>query len=145
MFGNPIWGALEEYMSHFCLLKASQSWPTPSSYGYQLIVDYAVHSKCIKFRWFLTIMQGVISPEMKRCYQLLSQTSRSFAAVIQALDDELRYTLYVHLGQLMHVHVLEKLQCSKTNLHGDFCEYTLTVGSFQCNGVWGLLFSANNI
>ena len=36
-------------------------------------------------------MQGVISPEMRRCYELLNQTSRSFAAVIQALDDELRY------------------------------------------------------
>lgn len=28
---------------------------------------------------------------MKRCYELLNQTSRSFAAVIQALDDDLRY------------------------------------------------------
>ena len=40
-------------------------------------------------------LQGVITPEMKRCYELLDQTSRSFAAVIQALDDELRYRLHV--------------------------------------------------
>lgn len=31
-----------------------------------------------------------LSPGMKRCYQLLNTTSRSFAAVIQALDDDLR-------------------------------------------------------
>jgi farnesyl-diphosphate farnesyltransferase len=31
-----------------------------------------------------------LTPEMKRCYELLNMTSRSFAAVIQALDDELR-------------------------------------------------------
>ena len=30
---------------------------------------------------------------MRRCYELLRQTSRSFAAVIQALDDDLRYAL----------------------------------------------------
>ena len=29
---------------------------------------------------------------MKKCYELLNETSRSFAAVILALDDELRYT-----------------------------------------------------
>ena len=77
---------------------------------------------------------------MKRCYELLNQTSRSFAAVIQALDDELRYTLYVHLGQLMCVHVLEKLQC---NLHEDFHECTPTVGSFQCNSVFGGWYSVH--
>lgn len=31
-----------------------------------------------------------MSREMTRCYELLNMTSRSFAAVIQALDDELR-------------------------------------------------------
>lgn len=31
-----------------------------------------------------------LSSDMRRCYELLNQTSRSFAAVIQALDDELR-------------------------------------------------------
>ena len=48
-------------------------------------------------------MQGVISPEMKRCYELLIQTSRSFAAVIQALDDELRYVYleYVAAGTII--------------------------------------------
>lgn len=37
-----------------------------------------------------TIFQGELTPEMIRCYELLNMTSRSFAAVIQALDDELR-------------------------------------------------------
>jgi farnesyl-diphosphate farnesyltransferase len=29
-------------------------------------------------------------PSMQKCYELLNKTSRSFAAVIQALDEELR-------------------------------------------------------
>lgn len=35
-------------------------------------------------------LQDGLSSGMKRCYQLLNATSRSFAAVIQALDDDLR-------------------------------------------------------
>ena len=35
-------------------------------------------------------IQDTLSVGMKRCYELLNQTSRSFAAVIQALDDDLR-------------------------------------------------------
>ena len=34
--------------------------------------------------------QESLSADMRRCYELLQETSRSFAAVIQALDDELR-------------------------------------------------------
>lgn len=40
--------------------------------------------------------QDALSKDMRRCIQLLSQTSRSFAAVIQALDDELRYNRTFH-------------------------------------------------
>lgn len=32
---------------------------------------------------------------MKRCYEFLNQTSRSFAAVIQALDDDLRCVVVI--------------------------------------------------
>lgn len=43
-------------------------------------------------------LQGSLSPGTRRCYELLNQTSRSFAAVIQALDDGLRWetTLTAH-------------------------------------------------
>lgn len=44
--------------------------------------------------------QASLSSDMRRCYELLNQTSRSFAAVIQALDDELRYTTYTF--RLLH-------------------------------------------
>ncbi len=37
-----------------------------------------------------TYLQASLSSGMKRCYELLNQTSRSFAAVIQSLDDDLR-------------------------------------------------------
>jgi phytoene/squalene synthetase len=35
-------------------------------------------------------LQSEVTPSMKRCYQFLDLTSRSFAAVIQALDPALR-------------------------------------------------------
>ncbi len=38
----------------------------------------------------LLTLQSSLTPGMQQCYKLLSQTSRSFAAVIQALDDDLR-------------------------------------------------------
>ena len=41
-------------------------------------------------KYTLPNTQGQLTPEMERCYELLNMTSRSFAAVIQALDDELR-------------------------------------------------------
>ena len=36
---------------------------------------------------------------MRRCNELLTLTSRSFAAVIQALDDALRYNVYMYIYQ----------------------------------------------
>ena len=33
-----------------------------------------------------------LTPSMRRCYEWLNRTSRSFAAVIQALHPELRYS-----------------------------------------------------
>ena len=38
----------------------------------------------------LALSQSNAAPTLKRCYELLDLTSRSFAAVIQALDPELR-------------------------------------------------------
>lgn len=35
-------------------------------------------------------LQAKMSPSLKKCYEYLAETSRSFAAVIQALDGELR-------------------------------------------------------
>ena len=35
-------------------------------------------------------LQESLTADMKRCYELLQESSRSFAAVIQALDDDLR-------------------------------------------------------
>ena len=54
-----------------------------------------VPSIVILFALLYAHLQGPISPEMRRCYELLNQTSRSFAAVIQALDDELRCTIHI--------------------------------------------------
>ena len=36
------------------------------------------------------VVQDSLTTNMTRCYELLHQTSRSFAAVIQALDGDLR-------------------------------------------------------
>ncbi|XP_003386611.1 PREDICTED: squalene synthase-like [Amphimedon queenslandica] len=47
---------------------------------YKLVGQNVVHS----------LDTSSLSPDMQRCYELLNQTSRSFAAVIQALDGDLR-------------------------------------------------------
>lgn len=43
----------------------------------------------------LNDLQSECTKEMKRCYELLNLTSRSFAAVIQALDPELRPSICI--------------------------------------------------
>nr|XP_028581014.1 squalene synthase isoform X1 [Podarcis muralis] len=40
-------------------------------------------------------LQDSLSDSLRRCYQYLNQTSRSFAAVIQALDGELRHAVCI--------------------------------------------------
>ena len=37
------------------------------------------------------LLQAALTPGMTRCYEMLNLTSRSFAAVIQSLDEDLRY------------------------------------------------------
>lgn len=57
-------------------------------------IDVYCHS--INFRVVIILThcdQETLSVDMRRCYELLRQTSRSFAAVIQALDDDLRYII----------------------------------------------------
>jgi farnesyl-diphosphate farnesyltransferase len=64
-----------------------------------------------------------LSPDLKRCYELLGLTSRSFSAVIQALDDELRDAVclfYLILRALdtieddMSIHINDKIDMLKS-------------------------------
>lgn len=48
------------------------------------------------------VLQSSLSGGMKRCMELLNQTSRSFSAVIQALDGELRWDPVVRLHYYLH-------------------------------------------
>ena len=52
---------------------------------------------------FVDIFKDLLSVEMRRCYELLRQTSRSFAAVIQALDDDLRFIPFIFLCKATQV------------------------------------------
>lgn len=51
--------------------------------------------------------QESMSPSLRICYQYLNQTSRSFAAVIQALDDELRHAVCLFYLVLRALDTLE--------------------------------------
>jgi hypothetical protein len=53
----------------------------------------------VDFAVLIRIPQSECTPTMKRCYEWLNKTSRSVAAVIQALHPELRF---VHADGCSH-------------------------------------------
>lgn len=81
--------------------------------------------------------QDSLSSSLKTCYKYLNQTSRSFAAVIQALDGEMRHAVcifYLVLRALdtleddMTISIEKKIPCYTTST----CTFmSLTGGSLR--------------
>nr|XP_060637357.1 squalene synthase-like [Anolis sagrei ordinatus] len=107
----------------------------------------------------LFFLQDSLSHSLRLCYKYLNQTSRSFAAVIQALDGELRFRQYCHyvaglvgigLSQLFSASKLEDpivgqdmelansmgLFLQKTNIIRDYYEDQLVGREFWPREVW---------
>ena len=69
---------------------------------------------------------------MIRCYELLNQTSRSFAAVIQALHDDLRWAdttlTHISLTSLTHFH-------KRREGSGELCIQAVSRHTVQCSTI----------